>query len=259
MKALKKTLCLLLALAMLALAACGSFTPRLAVGLKKMSELKSFHSDTTLNAEIGLSLLGQELPLALTLHAVGDHQTEPALNALTLNVDVWEFTQQLLLFTHQEGDDLTISVSMDDGRSWMHQTFSQEPSEPGQEGAAIGSGDMLALAVALAKSFDEVDNGDEGQILFEGEIPGEMVQEMLRRTGALEKLSEATELALDESILSAVGGVPASVTIDKESGMILRLRLDLTQALSGLMGQLPAAAGADRSRSGGRVSVDHPN
>ena len=238
MKALKKTVCLLLALAMLTLAACGSFTPRLAVGLKKMSELRSFHSDTTLNAEFGLSLLGQELPLAFTLHAVGDHQTEPALNALTLDIDVWEFTQQLLLFTHQEGEDLTVSVSMDDGRSWMHQTIGRDPSDPGQNGAAIGSSDMLALALALAKSFDEVDNGDESRILFEGEIPAEMVQEMLRMTGALEKLSEATELELDESILSAVGSVPASVTIDKESGMIVRLRLDLTQALSGLMDQL---------------------
>ena len=63
MKALKKTICLLLAFSLLALAACGSFTPRMATALKKMSALKSFHSDTTLNAEFNLSLLGQELPL----------------------------------------------------------------------------------------------------------------------------------------------------------------------------------------------------
>ena len=57
-------------------------------------------------------------------------------------------------------------------------------------------------------------------------------------TGALEKLSEAAGLELDESVLSTVGGVPASVAIDKESGMLVRLRLDLTQALSGLTDQL---------------------
>ena len=238
MKALKKTVCLLLALAMLTLAACGSFTPRLAVGLKKMSELRSFHSDTTLNAEFSLSLLGQELPLALTLHAVGDHQTEPALNALTLDIDVWEFTQQLLLFTHQEGEDLTVSVSMDDGRSWMHQTIGRDPSDPGQNGAAIDSSRLLALALALSKSFEETESGDGSLISYEGVVRAEMVQEMLRMTGALEKLSEAAGLELDESVLSTVGGVPASVAIDKESGMLVRLRLDLTQALSGLTDQL---------------------
>ena len=238
MKALKKSICLLLAFSLLALAACGSFTPRMATALKKMSVLQSFHSDTTLNAEFSLSLLGQELPLELKAHAAGDHQTEPALNALTLDIDVWEFTQQLLLFTHQEGEDLTVSVSMDDGRSWMHQTIGRDPSDPGQNGAAIDSSRLLALALALSKSFEETESGDGSLISYEGVVPAEMVQEMLRMTGALEKLSEAAGLELDESVLSTVGGVPASVAIDKESGMLVRLRLDLTQALSGLTDQL---------------------
>ena len=239
MKVRKRILCLLLALSLLALAACGSFTPRLAVGLKKMSQLKSFHSDTTLSAEIGISLLGQELPVELKVHAVGDHQMEPALNALTLDVDVWEFSQQLLVFTHEESnDDLTVSVSMDGGTSWMHYTVSADPS--GESGAVIGSADMLALAVALAKSFEEVVSGEENEIRYEGEIPAEIVQEMLRSSGALDKLSEAAGIGLDESVLSAVGSVPAAVAIDKESSMIVRLRLDLTQALSGLANQLVA-------------------
>lgn len=264
MKAVKKTICLLLALSLLALAACGSFTPRIAVGLKKMSELRSFHSDTTLDAELNLSLLGQELPLTLKLHAVGDHQTAPALNALTLDVDVWEFSQQILLFTHlEEDDDLTVSVSMDDGRSWIHQTMRPEPSESEQTGTTVGSGTLLALAATLAKSFEEVESGDDGLIRFEGEIPAELVQEMLLRIGAPEKLSEAAGIELDESVLSAVGSVPASVTVDKESGMIVRLRMDLTQALSGpagrLLPQLLAQSGLeldDAALSISRIVID---
>lgn len=239
MKAWKKALCLLLALSLPALlAACGSFTPRLAVGLKKMNDLQSFHSDTTLNAELSLSLLGQELPVALKVHAAGDHQKEPAFNALDMDLELWEFSQQLLLFTHREGDDLTVSVSLDDGASWMHHKISAEPSE--QAGTAIDSGGLLALAIALSRSFEEVESEDSGLLCCEGEIPAEMVQEMLRRTGALQKVSEVAELELDESALSAVGSVPASVAMDKESSMIVRLRLDLTQALSGLMDQFAA-------------------
>ena len=238
MKALKKTICLLLAFSLLALAACGSFTPRMATALKKMSVLQSFHSDTTLNAEFNLSLLGQELPLELKVHAVGDHQMEPALNALTLDLDVWEFTQQLLVFTHQEDDDLVVSVSMDGGTSWMHQTISPQDSGAEQTEVSVSSGELLALALALSKSFEETESGDGSLISYEGVVPAEMVQEMLRMTGALEKLSEAAGLELDESVLSTVGGVPASVAIDKESGMLVRLRLDLTQALSGLTDQL---------------------
>ena len=49
MKRWKKILCLVLVLAVaLAVVACGSFEPRMIVGLQKMSKLESLHSDTTL-------------------------------------------------------------------------------------------------------------------------------------------------------------------------------------------------------------------
>ncbi|MBO6040201.1 MAG: hypothetical protein J6P58_03245 [Oscillospiraceae bacterium] len=237
MKALKKILCLLLALSLLVLAACGSFTPRMAVALKRLSELRSFHSETTLDAEVSLSLLGQELPLALKAHAVGDHQAEPALNALTLDLDVWEFTQRFLFFTHQEGDELTVSMSLDEGSSWMHQTLDLNEGDS-EAGADISTTDLLGLAVALSSSFEEVESADGSFVSYEGEIPAEMMQQLLRSTGALERLSEAVGLELDDSVLSAVGALPAAVTIDQESGMIVLLRLDLTNLLSALTDQL---------------------
>ena len=224
----------LAAVLLLALTGCGSFTPRMIVSLQKMSKLTSLHSDTVVGMGIKLELLGQKTDLELTANAAGDHQKDPSLSAVDLELSFMDVTQQLLLYTERRDKVLVVYVSLDGGESWTRRDM--EAKEVQTDALSeINFGDLLKLAIGLAECFEEAGTvtvqGSEAT-LYKGVIPAEYVRQAL----ASVKLSE--DFTLDEDAISQVGDVPVSLAIDNKSGMIVQISTDLTEALRGLILEL---------------------
>ena len=248
MKRWKKTLCLMMALLLLvALSGCASFAPRMVTGVQKMAKLNSLHSDTTITADVTLSLLDQETPLTITVRAAGDHQKDPAVNAFDLQLSLMDIEQHVLLYTMKEDGALTVYSSWDNGEFWTRSRLeSDEESDASAAEIAPAPADILKLALGLARYFQETGpvtlTGDDGEeidgIGYEGVLPAELVQEILASSGLAEKLGEDVAAQVNEQLLPLVGEVPVKLALEKSSGMISRIELDLTQALGGLLSEL---------------------
>lgn len=233
MKLWKKILSLVLVLAVaLAVVACGSFEPRMVVGLQKMSKLESYHTDTTLTADLTLNVLGIDMPVKLKAHAVGDHQRDPSANLFDVELSLpdQDFAQSVLLFTRSEDGKREVYTSLDGGKSWVEERDKDEaPVEnDAQATPAIKTGDLFKLAVGLGGYFSEVaDASDKDSLVYEGVLPAEIVEELLLNLdlSALEEaLPEGTEL--DPAALAA--DLPVVLALDRHSSMITRAELDLT-------------------------------
>lgn len=234
MKTWKKILCLCLALAVaLAVVGCGAFAPRMVVGMQKMAKLESLHSDTTLVADVTLSMFGMDMPVTLVIDCAGDHQKEPASNLfnVTLSLPDLDIDQSLMFYTSTDGERKAVYTSWDGGKSWVGESVKDESAED-TEGAeatpAISAGDLLKAAMGLSSYFTEAEGtADADSVVFTGVLPAELVQELLSSLdlSALEAaLPEGTKLDLT----TLAGEIPASLAMDKNSSMITRVEMDLT-------------------------------
>lgn len=240
MKSVKRSLCLLLALALaFTLCAC-SLTPRMAVSMQKMGKVKSLHSDTTVEIEASLSFLGEEMPLSFAMRILGDQQRDPAMGSYEMSMTAMGVTQKMLLCSAQEEDgSVTVYLSPDGGKSWEKKSVDPRAyAESAESTPELNIGNVLKLGVSLASLFEEagtVDLPGGRGVVYEGTIPPEILQELLRRAAASEKLKAVFPIELDEELLATVGGVPVRLVVDEQSDMPVRLEADLTEAMAGIV------------------------
>lgn len=239
MKVLKRILCVLLALALIvALCACGSFTPRMLIASQKMSKLQSLHSDTTLQVEAALYLFGEETPLSLTLELAGDHQVEPGLAAFDANVTVSEYTQHALVYTLKDAEGQQHGYySTDDGATWTEVEVQSDTADENTQTLNIESSDYIKVALGLADLFEEAGtlSRPAGEALvYEGTIPAIYLQELLFSLGAVEKLDQQMPFVVDDTVLNLIGDIGTRIALDKETSMLVRLELDLTEVFDDL-------------------------
>lgn len=243
MKFWKKALCLFLTLALAAaLCGCGAFTPRMVMSVQKLAKLESLHTDTTVTADVTLTLLDQELPLTMEVRVAGDHQRTPAANAFDVKFTVLDTEQHVLLYTEKAEDTLTLYTSWNNGEFWSRNTLEPEKSEDGAEDPAEETADLLKMALGLASLFEETgpvalvapDGSETEGVGYEGAIPAEMLRELL---GSL-KLPEELPIELDEETLALVGELPVKLAVDRTDSMIRRVELELSPVLGDLAEQL---------------------
>lgn len=239
MKVVKRILCVLLALALIAaLSACGSFTPRMLIASQKMSKLESLHSDTTLQVEAVLNLFGEEMPLSLTLELAGDHQKEPGLGAYDATITVSEYTQHALVYTLKDAEGQQHGYySTDEGATWTEVEVQSDTADENTQTLNIESSDYIKVALGLADLFEEAGtlSRPAGEALvYEGTIPAIYLQELLFSLGAVEKLDQQMPFVVDDTVLNLIGDIGTRIALDKDSSMLVRLELDLTEVFDDL-------------------------
>ncbi len=252
MKTMKRILALALAaLMLLSLTACGSFETRMARAAAKMSKLQSVRTDVDAAIVMNVSLLGESVPMSMKIQGGADSQKEPGMFSADLDFTVQGTSQKLLMCGEKQEDKWIFYSSADGGATWT--------AKEAENGAEAGSGvsdklaklDLKTLA-GLAAGFSEKEkttvNG-EAATVYEGVIPAEMLKKSILDSGVLEKLSEAMEVELDESVLDDVGDVPVTISLDDKTDYIVRVTMDLSAAVSGLAEQLVMKALAGRGET----------
>ena len=235
MKRFRKLACLLLALAMmLSLAACGSFEMKMARAAQKMEKLQSYRTDIKVDLGMSMSLLGQSMPLDMTMKGTGDVNTEPERTKMELDMELLGDTVHMLSYSEKDGDSFISYLSQDNGETWVRRSVDR--------GGLRGLADKkdLGMLLKLAESFEETGTetlrGSEATV-YSGVIQGEDIDEAVQLSGVLESLYESMgmDAGASDLDLSGCGSIPTTIAIDNKSGMIVRYTMDLCEVLQNLM------------------------
>lgn len=237
MKNLKKAIALLLALAMvLCLSACGSFEKKMAKSAAKMSQLDSMHMDMDMEVSFGLSLMGQSVDTEMTMEMAMDINTEPLAVKMDIDIGAMGMKQSLQAYVISENGTRRTYVSDDAGATWQQGKLDDD----GIGASNVSVKDSLELLSKWAESFAE--DGEEkingsAAAKYTGVITAENLREAMELTGAADAIESSLDMELDTD-LDGMGSIPVSVWIDKKSGMVVRMDMDMTEMMQGIMTEI---------------------
>ena len=75
-------------------------------------------------------------------------------------------------------------------------------------------------------------------VRYDGVITGSEVKKVMELTGAGDMLSRNLGVTLSDEDFSNLGDIPASVWIDKETGMLVRYDMDMTSVVRSVLPEL---------------------
>ena len=240
MKKIKKIAALTVAAAMLlCLTACGSFETKVEKAVKAMSQVENLHMDMDMQIDMAFKVLGKSADMAVTVDGAMDMQIDPLTAKLDMLLSAKGLSRDLQSYVEKAGDEYKVYISADGGDDWEEKTVSADDA-PSQ----INIVDGMQLFVDCASSFKEV--GEEkirgsAATRYDGIITGENVGAAMELTGVGDMLSQSLGTELSEEDFSKLGSIPTSIWIDKDSGMVVRYDMDLTQVmqdvLPGILGE----------------------
>lgn len=233
MKNLKKAIALLLALAMvMCLAACGSFEKKMAKSAAKMSRLDSIHMDVELALDMGLSIMGETMDMDASVKAGIDMNTEPLAMLIDMNVGAMGFSERAQVYMADEGGQLVAYGSDDGGETWERREVEAELTVNG-----LNTKDSLVLLSKWAESFEEAGqeqiNGSTAT-KYTGELTAEDVKEAMELSGVEEAMESGLKTDF-EDMLDSAEMMPVSIWIDNKSSMVVRMEVDMTAAMQGVL------------------------
>ena len=225
----------MLAAMLLSLCGCGMFRTRVAKAAVKMSKLESLHADVDMEIGMKLSLLGQDMNVDSSVTGGVDIQRSPARMYANITADVADFEQNLLLYGVGRDGGFDVYSSADSGESWT------KGSVENDVGAKSGTADAKSVFLLLsdsAASFKEYGkekvNGSDA-LRYNGKITSDELKQALELANARQALEESLDVELDDDIFADPGSVPVSIWIDEKSGMIVRIEMDMSDVMQGLV------------------------
>lgn len=225
----------ILAAMLLSLCGCGMFRTRVAKAAIKMSKLDSLHADVEMQIGMGISLLGQDVNADAAITGGADIQRDPERVYVNLMAEVAGFEQNLLFYGVGRDDGFDVYSSVDSGDSWTK--GSVEDDDNSKNSKADGKSLFLLLSDSAA-SFKEYGkekvNGSDA-IRYNGKITSDELRQALELANAKQALEESLDVELDDDVFEDLGDVPVSIWIDVKSGMIVRIEMDMSDVMQGLV------------------------
>lgn len=239
MKLMKKILAFAMAaLMLLGLCGCGMFELAVARAASNMAELESVHMDLVMEMETEMSIMGQSQAIDMRLDMGMDVQTQPTtMMKLEGTVEMLGMEQNIISYMEQNGEAVDCYMSID-GTNWEMGSLEGD-SAPTLEGA-FASIDVLAES---AKSFEKAGKEEimgSTATRYDGKISGDSIKEIMSATDVYGMTDDSMGTFLNE--LSPDMGVPTSVWIDDENGMISRFEIDMTELMKLMADEIVAQA-----------------
>lgn len=243
---------------LLSLSACGMFETRLARAVQKMSRIDNLHFELSAQLELSLSLdesAGEEqaqaadtpsdeedktaqtgrktrsLPLRASFEGSGELFTKPLLARFTTLLKLPGSRTRSENYLEKDGNAYYLYSRTNDGTLWQKQ--------------GLASGDDTQIKgiqyiVKGAESFSSVGQEDvRGRAAerYDGVLYGEFISGLLTLYRVQDFLSDQLGLPIKEELFDELPDAPASLWLDQESGMLVRLRVDLTEAARCISGR----------------------
>lgn len=241
----------ILAAMLLSLCGCGMFRTRVAKAAIKMSKLESLHADVEMQIGMGISVLGQDVNADADVTGGVDIQRDPERVYVNMTAEVAGSEQNLLLYAVGRDGGADVYSSADGGESWTKGSIENDDSS--KSSTADGKSLFLLLSDSAA-SFKEYGkekiNGSDA-IRYNGKITSDELKQALELANVRQSLEESLDVELDDDVFADLGSVPVSIWIDEKSGMIVRIEMDMSDVMQGLVPVL-----VDKAMEKANIGID---
>lgn len=235
MKGTRRLLALALGALMLLLSACNVFETKLAQAVEKMSRKDSVGFALTAELELSLSAGGgneeAEAPsimLSGRFEASGALYTDPLRLQTNAQLSLPGTQTRWECYLEKDEGAYYLYSRTNDGTLWQKQGLADD-------GKARIKG--LKTIVRGTESFlpaGEEELSGRAAARYDGVLAGEYIAELLELYRVREWLCDELGLQLAEGLFEELPDVPASVWLDRESGMIVRAEAELGELVSSL-------------------------
>ena len=225
----------ILAAMLLSLCGCGMFRTHVAKAAIKMSKLESLHADIEMQIGMGISVLGQDVNADATVTGGADIQRDPERVYVNMNAEVAGFDQNMLLYAVGRDDGFDVYSSADSGDSWTKDSIENDDSSKNSKADGKSLFLLLSDSAASFKEYGKEKVNGSDAIRYNGKITSDELRQALELANAKQALEESLDVELDDDVFEDLGDVPVSIWIDVKSGMIVRIEMDMSDVMQGLV------------------------
>ena len=225
----------ILAAMLLSLCGCGMFRTHVAKAAIKMSKLDSLHADVEMQIGMGISLLGQDVNADAAITGGADIQRDPERVYVNLMAEVAGFEQNLLFYGVGRDGGADVYSSADSGDSWTKDSIENDDSSKNSKADGKSLFLLLSDSVASFKEYGKEKVNGSDAIRYNGKITSDELRQALELANAKQALEESLDVELDDDVFEDLGDVPVSIWIDVKSGMIVRVEMDMSDVMQGLV------------------------
>ena len=225
----------ILAAMLLSLCGCGMFRTHVAKAAIKMSKLDSLHADVEMQIGMGISLLGQDVNADAAITGGADIQSDPERVYVNLMAEVAGFEQNLLFYGVGRDDGFDVYSSVDSGDSWTKGSVEDDDSSKNSKADGKSLFLLLSESAASFKEYGKEKVNGSDAIGYNGKITSDELRQALELANAKQALEESLDVELDDDVFEDLGDVPVSIWIDVKSGMIVRVEMDMSDVMQGLV------------------------
>lgn len=225
----------ILAAMLLSLCGCGMFRTHVAKAAIKMSKLESLHADIEMQIDMGISVLGQDVNADATVTGGADIQRDPERVYVNLMAEVAGFEQNLLFYGVGRDDGFDVYSSADSGESWTKDSIENDDSSKSSKADGKSVFLLLSDSAASFKEYGKEKVNGSDAIRYNGKITSDELRQALELADAKQALEESLDVELDDDVFEDLGDVPVSIWIDVKSGMIVRVEMDMSDVMQGLV------------------------
>lgn len=225
----------ILAAMLLSLCGCGMFRTHVAKAAIKMSKLESLHADVEMQIGMGISVLGQDVNADATVTGGADIQRDPERVYVNMNAEVAGFEQNMLLYAVGRDGGADVYSSADSGESWTKDSIENDDSSKSSKADGKSVFLLLSDSAASFKEYGKEKVNGADAIRYNGKITSDELKQALELADVKQSLEESLDAELDDDVFEDLGDVPVSIWIDVKSGMIVRVEMDMSDVMQGLV------------------------
>ncbi len=225
----------ILAAMLLSLCGCGMFRTHVAKAAIKMSKLESLHADIEMQIGMGISVLGQDVNADATVTGGADIQRDPERVYVNMNAEVAGFEQNLLFYGVGRDDGFDVYSSADSGESWTKDSIENDDSSKSSKADGKSLFLLLSDSAASFKEYGKEKVNGSDAIRYNGKITSDELRQALELADVKQSLEESLDVELDDDVFEDLGDVPVSIWIDVKLGMIVRIEMDMSDVMQGLV------------------------
>ena len=225
----------ILAAMLLSLCGCGMFRTHVAKAAIKMSKLESLHADIEMQIGMGISLLGQDVNADAAITGGADIQRDPERVYVNLMAEVAGFEQNLLFYGVGRDGGFDVYSSADSGDSWTKDSIENDDSSKNSKADGKSLFLLLSDSAASFKEYGKEKVNGSDAIRYNGKITSDELRQALELADVKQSLEESLDVELDDDVFEDLGDVPVSIWIDVKSGMIVRIEMDMSDVMQGLV------------------------
>lgn len=196
--------------------------------------LDSWSMDTTVNIDLTMNMMGEEMALQMEIETAIDMTKSPERCRTEMTTDSMGDSQKTILYYEKDGNNFTVVVSEDGGETWNKQVLPAEQFPANMQASLASFAKLTDYASVLTKTGTETIKGREATV-YSGSLTGEQAADYIETTGALSALESMFATGPDAMDVGELGEMPLSIAIDNETGMLVWFNMDMSDYLQHLM------------------------